>query len=329
MKEVLLAALRYWLANGLPENSRGWLVAVASRRLTHEVRTDAARRRHESAACQSRPPSPATRDPAEVVARCRIFAGYTRRSLPSRERRFSSPHDLITCDRPPVGEVALTLQFAGDVVDLDVLAGFVSAVRSEFPRIDRQPTVPHMREQFDLPQPQPGFEITLEPPNALPRTWLISRDETRLIQVQGDRISLNWRRPDDAANYPRYTTLRRDLRRYFKTLGRCFEETGRRTPTVDLAEVTYVNDRAARSSIWRGPPRAREDLEPSAATATQGVPAPCRGCPDPDPLAHSRRRDRRRGSSGGAPVSDRGARAKAADRRADLRDDACRPRDPR
>lgn len=172
---------------------------------------------------------------------CRVFEGYTRLSLSSRERR-SSPHDLVSCDRPPVGEVALTFQFPGDVVDLDVLAGFVSAVRSEFPKTERQPVVPHMREQFDVLQPQPGgFEIILEPPNALPRSWLINRDGTILLQLQGDRISLNWRRPDDAVSYPGYATLRRDLRRYFKVLGKCFEEVGREVPTVDLTEVTYVN----------------------------------------------------------------------------------------
>lgn len=135
----------------------------------------------------------------------------------------------------------MTLQFPGDIVDIDVLAMFVSAVRSEFPGTERQPPAPHMREQFDVPQPQPGFEITLELPNALPRTWLISRDQTRLIQLQADRISLNWRRPDDMVSYPRYTTLRRDLRRYFKVLRQCFEETGRKVPSIDLTEVTYVN----------------------------------------------------------------------------------------
>jgi len=160
--------------------------------------------------------------------------------LPSLERR-SSPHDLIGFERPPVGEVALTLQFPSDAIELDVLAGFLTAVRSEFPLTERQPTAPRMHEQFDVPQPQPGFEITLEPPNALPRTWLISSDGVRLIQLQTDRISLNWRRADDAVPYPRYATLRRDLGRYLKTLRRCFDETGRKMPPVDLTEVTYVN----------------------------------------------------------------------------------------
>lgn len=103
-------------------------------------------------------------------------------------------------------------------MDLDVLAAFMSAVRSEFPTTERQPAVPHMRERFDVRETQPSFEITVEPANALPRTWLISPDGTRLIQLQGDRISLNWRRAGEAGAYPRYATLRREFRRHFKTL---------------------------------------------------------------------------------------------------------------
>ncbi len=167
-------------------------------------------------------------------------AVYTRASLPARQRR-SSPHDLVRFERPPVGEVALTQQFAGEVIDLDVLAGFASAVRSELPNRQRQPTAAHIRELFDVPQPQPQFEISLEPPNALPRSWFISGDGSRLVQLQGDRISLNWRRPDNSSKYPSYTTLRRDFRRYFGTLRKAIEEAGGPAPEVDLSEVTYVN----------------------------------------------------------------------------------------
>lgn len=201
--------------------------------------------------CRPRGGSPAASDsnawkpwrpgcPSAGSSPSRGAAVYTRNSLPARQRR-SPPHDLVRFDRAPVGEVALTHQFAGEVVDLDVLAGFASAVRSELPNRQRQPAAPRIRELFDVPQPQPQFEISLEPPNALPRTWFISSDGSRLVQLQGDRISLNWRRPDDASKYPSYTTLRREFRRYFATLRKAIEEAGGPAPEVDLSEVTYVN----------------------------------------------------------------------------------------
>jgi uncharacterized protein (TIGR04255 family) len=101
--------------------------------------------------------------------------------------------------------------------------------------------MPPMRELFDVPLPQPQFEIRFEPPSALPRTWFISEDESRLVQLQGDRISFNWRRPTEGARYPRYHKLREDFGGYFDTLRRCIDEAGRQMPDINVCEVTYVN----------------------------------------------------------------------------------------
>lgn len=38
------------------------------------------------------------------------------------------------------------------------------------------------------------------------RTWLINEDRTRLLQLQGDRMFVNWRRQTDDDAYPRFTT---------------------------------------------------------------------------------------------------------------------------
>jgi RNA polymerase sigma factor (sigma-70 family) len=46
-QEALLAAVVQWPRDGLPDNPKGWLVAVASRRLTDLLRSDQARRRRE------------------------------------------------------------------------------------------------------------------------------------------------------------------------------------------------------------------------------------------------------------------------------------------
>src|SRR5436190_211142 len=50
VQEALLAASMQWPRDGVPENPRAWLIQVASRRMTDQVRSDAARRRRESAA---------------------------------------------------------------------------------------------------------------------------------------------------------------------------------------------------------------------------------------------------------------------------------------
>ncbi len=47
VQEALLAATVQWPDEGLPQNPRGWLITVASRRVTDQLRSDQARRRRE------------------------------------------------------------------------------------------------------------------------------------------------------------------------------------------------------------------------------------------------------------------------------------------
>ena len=49
VQEALLAAAVQWPREGVPDNPRGWLVTVASRRLTDQLRSEHARRRREDA----------------------------------------------------------------------------------------------------------------------------------------------------------------------------------------------------------------------------------------------------------------------------------------
>ena len=49
VQEAVLAAAGQWPADGVPDNPRGWLVTVASRRLIDQMRSDHARRERESA----------------------------------------------------------------------------------------------------------------------------------------------------------------------------------------------------------------------------------------------------------------------------------------
>lgn len=47
VQEALLAAAQQWPKDGLPDNPRGWLIQVAARRMTDQLRSDSARRRRE------------------------------------------------------------------------------------------------------------------------------------------------------------------------------------------------------------------------------------------------------------------------------------------
>ena len=55
VQEAMLAAFRQWPKEGIPENPRGWLIRVASRRMTDIARSEIARREREAAIAEDEP----------------------------------------------------------------------------------------------------------------------------------------------------------------------------------------------------------------------------------------------------------------------------------
>jgi predicted RNA polymerase sigma factor len=68
LQEALLAAAQQWPRDGVPQHPRGWLVAVATRRLIDERRSEVARRRREEA--QAHEPAPGPRSTPTTRSRC-------------------------------------------------------------------------------------------------------------------------------------------------------------------------------------------------------------------------------------------------------------------
>ena len=52
VQEALIAATEQWPKDGVPGNPRGWLIQVASRRMTDHIRSEVARRRREQVAAE-------------------------------------------------------------------------------------------------------------------------------------------------------------------------------------------------------------------------------------------------------------------------------------
>ena len=55
-QEALIAAAQQWPVDGVPVNPRGWLIAVATRRLIDASRAEASRTRREEVALAREPP---------------------------------------------------------------------------------------------------------------------------------------------------------------------------------------------------------------------------------------------------------------------------------
>lgn len=151
----------------------------------------------------------------------------------------SPQYDLVSFEHPPVQEVVLSAQFAPETFDVEAFGRFATDVHGELPQRQRQPVLPAMSETFERITAAPSMEIRLEPPTSLPRTWFLSSDGVQLVQLQHDRLTLNWREAEQGVEYPRYGRLRERFRDLLTRLTG-LDEVGHGYD-VNLCEVTYVN----------------------------------------------------------------------------------------
>jgi RNA polymerase sigma factor (sigma-70 family) len=139
-QEALLAAAVQWPAEGIPENPRGWLVTVASRRLTDQLRSENARRRREDTAAARVPAhdtiSPAPEDEA-VVDRDDTLALL-----------FLCCHPVLS----PAAQMALTLRAVGGLTTAEIASAFLVPEATMAQRISRaKQRIKATGTRFELP----------------------------------------------------------------------------------------------------------------------------------------------------------------------------------
>ena len=130
VQEALVEATRAWPAQGTPESPTGWLIAVASRRMTDKIRADSARRaREERIAAEPEPGPSAEADDTLVL--------------------------IFMCCRPeltPASAIALTLRAVGGLTTAEIAAAFLVPEPTMGRRIARaKKTVEEAGEPFGLP----------------------------------------------------------------------------------------------------------------------------------------------------------------------------------
>jgi len=125
VQEALLAAALQWPGQGIPDNPRGWLITVAVRRLTDELRSDEARRRREERAAAELP-----REHVEPP--------------PDPERVPAGEDDTLTlfflCAHPalsPASQLALTLRAVGGLATVEIARAFLVPDATIAQRISR------------------------------------------------------------------------------------------------------------------------------------------------------------------------------------------------
>ena len=140
-QEALLAAAVQWPREGLPDNPRGWLIAVAARRLTDLLRADQARRRREETAAQwamtqAGPPPADERSPADRDDTLVLF--------------FLCCHPSL----PVASQIALTLRAVGGLSTAEIARALLTSVDTVTRRITRaKQSIKDSGVPFALPPP--------------------------------------------------------------------------------------------------------------------------------------------------------------------------------
>jgi RNA polymerase sigma factor (sigma-70 family) len=120
VQEALLEATLRWPVEGIPERPRGWLITVASRRLTDLLRSEQARRRREETVARQVPPvTPAADEPMASDDTLILL--------------FLCCHPAL----PPAGQIALTLRAVGGLSTAEVARAFLVPEPTMARRISR------------------------------------------------------------------------------------------------------------------------------------------------------------------------------------------------
>jgi RNA polymerase sigma factor (sigma-70 family) len=117
VQEALLAATVQWPDQGLPQNPRGWLITVASRRVTDELRSDQARRRRQDTTA--------------------ALAPRGEEEAPDRDDTLTL---LFLCCHPalsPASQLALTLRAVGGLTSAQIANAFLVPEATMAQRISR------------------------------------------------------------------------------------------------------------------------------------------------------------------------------------------------
>jgi uncharacterized protein (TIGR04255 family) len=144
-----------------------------------------------------------------------------------------------------VDEVAVGVQF--------VLPGFLPThygrfherIKSEFPVVQMLPPLPPQVETFSVPQ-GPNELVNLQTllgawgGVSLPRVLFVSKDDSSLIQLQHDRLYVNWRKRGQSA-YPHYDLLREQFSRIYIAFEAFIADEGLGVASPFQCDVFYVN----------------------------------------------------------------------------------------
>jgi uncharacterized protein (TIGR04255 family) len=154
------------------------------------------------------------------------------------------PAGLPDFKKPPVVEVAISLQFAPVLKFRTIHAGLLwQHFQDEFPSVEEQGALNPQFETFGpartVVQQMPQLQLFSTYP--VPRYWFIGIDGSELFQIQQDRVVYNWRKVKPDSVYPHYEALREKFELYIGRVEKFFHESNLGEIKPNQGELTYVN----------------------------------------------------------------------------------------
>lgn len=140
---------------------------------------------------------------------------------------------------PPVVEVALGVQFRPLFGLRPIeLCPLRERWRGEYPLVQEQPPLPPAVERPSFRGP--SVELLLGPALQT-RLWFLTSDEAELVQLQHDRLTVNWRQMDGESAYPRFPAVRELFERRWHDLADFVNERQLGTLSPTQVELNYIN----------------------------------------------------------------------------------------
>ena len=149
--------------------------------------------------------------------------------------------DLPSYQRPPVNEVAVGIHYVSDMaLGLRDMFRIHSFFEDRYPGLEEYPLLPKIVESADQ---MPSVEFAFVGGQAiLPRLWFVGVSPTEIVQLQRDRLVVNWRKMTESDTYLRFDAhVKPAFIDAHRRLVLALDEMGSTEPAIERIEVAYVN----------------------------------------------------------------------------------------
>lgn len=146
---------------------------------------------------------------------------------------------LPSYSRPPLDEVAADMQFATLPLTAADIGSFHALIAADYPRsLD----VPPLPPSFETVGPGVVLPFGIGVGNSLlPRSWFISDDDEHVVQLQTDRLIVNWRMRPHGGAYPRYAVVKQRFVAAQDAITKFVHQKGYADIVPNQCDLTYFN----------------------------------------------------------------------------------------